>query len=166
MKNFWIIILVIASVGCCSAALFSQKTITPSQPIVHKKWGSLDNYLDSLAVTRPKSYRQPKTMTIQAKPKTLLSQKATKLHIGMTRQQVTNVLGDPTWAQNYTGMPLDWTWRNGKCNPVDVTFNNRMLVAGYDEGWASCSSTTDYAVLPSDSHLCSATGNKLICAIN
>ena len=128
-------------------------------------WGSLGSYLESEQVARPKSYTIHKTRLKPPSPQTKLSTKAIKLKIGMTRLQVKTLLGEPTWAQSYMGMSLDWTWRNGKCNPVDVTFNKKMFVSGFDEGWVQCSKIVDYTDLPADKHLCSNSANQSLCSI-
>ncbi len=94
---------------------------------------------------------------------TALSQKALQLKVGMTRQEVTALLGMPTWAQSYQGMPLDWMWKNGNCNPVDVTFDAKGLVTGYNEGRAHCSKSVYQKDLPNDQSLCSDAKNTSLC---
>lgn len=93
------------------------------------------------------------TLSNHYSAKTLLSEKAKYLQVGMTREQVLKLLDVPTWAQSYRGMPLDWMWRNGDCNPVDVTFDERMRVNGFNEGRAVCFKTV-YMDLPSNDFLC------------
>ena len=95
-------------------------------------------------------------------PHTALSKKALKLKVGMTREEVYKLLGQPTWGQSYEGQPLDWTWRNGKCNPVDVTFDENLRVNGFDEGRVECD-TNVYTDVPSDKHLCSNPDVKKLC---
>jgi len=95
-------------------------------------------------------------------PKTKLTFKAMRLQAGMTRKQVYLLLGKPTWAQTIKGIPLDWTWKNGKCNPVDVTFDQYLKVNGFDEGRAECL-TREYENVPNNIHLCSNSKNHLLC---
>lgn len=97
-------------------------------------------------------------------PKTELSKKTLKLRIGMTRAEVLKVLGTPTWGQSYAGMPLDWTWKNGNCNPVDVTFDGSLHVNGFNEGRASCSDT-EYQDVPDDQYLCTNPDVQVLCGL-
>lgn len=86
--------------------------------------------------------------------KTALSRKATHLKLGMTKAQVIELLGSPTWANTDDGVPLSLAWRNGNCNPVVVTFDKHLLVDGWDEGRVECSDFT-YTDTPDDQYLCS-----------
>ncbi|OGT06931.1 MAG: hypothetical protein A2103_05465 [Gammaproteobacteria bacterium GWF2_41_13] len=97
-------------------------------------------------------------------PKTELSKKTLKLRIGMTRAEVLKVLGTPTWGQSYAGMPLDWTWKNGNCNPVDVTFDGSLHVNGFNEGRASCSDK-EYQDVPDDQYLCTNPDVQVLCGL-
>ncbi|MBU1629372.1 MAG: outer membrane protein assembly factor BamE, partial [Gammaproteobacteria bacterium] len=94
--------------------------------------------------------------------KTALSKKALHLKTGMTKKQVINLLGPPTWAKNETGISLVWLWNNGRCNPVYVTFNKRMRVNGFDEGREECLEEK-YDALPEDQFLCSNKNNQALC---
>lgn len=95
--------------------------------------------------------------------KTELSKKALQLRRGMTPQQVLELLGTPTWAEHYKGLPLGWSWRNGNCNPVDVTFGKNMRVDGFDEGRSECLDST-YVRVPAKRYLCSNADNKSLCS--
>jgi len=91
-----------------------------------------------------------------------LSRKAANVRSGMTRTQVLNLLGPPTWALLPTDSG-DWAeaiddgfnlmWRNGKCNPVTVTFDNRARVDGRDEGTAVCDEKT-WTAVPRPEYAC------------
>jgi hypothetical protein len=74
---------------------------------------------------------------------TTLSQKASRLKLGMTRAEVIALLGSPTWAsiRGDTGefapsapkVALELFWRNPGCKPVVVDFDNNFRVTGWDE---------------------------------
>jgi len=95
--------------------------------------------------------------------KTELTKQALQLHRGMTKAQVLQLLGQPTWARHYKGEALDWTWVNGPCEPVDVTFDEHLRVSGFDEGRAECLDHT-YTDLPNNQYLCSREENKKLCS--
>jgi len=97
--------------------------------------------------------------------KTSLSKKAGYLKLGMTKAQVIKLLGPPTWADSDEGVPLELAWRNGKCNPVVVTFDKQIKVDGWDEGRVECFVTT-YTDLPDDQYLCSNPKNAAMGMIN
>lgn len=88
--------------------------------------------------------------------------KAERVRSGWTRAQVLALLGPPTWALLSTDAG-DWAeaidsgfnlmWRNGKCNPVTVTFDNRGRVNGKDEGRAACSEAT-WTAVPGPEYSC------------
>lgn len=95
--------------------------------------------------------------------RTELSKKALKLRVGMSKQAVYQLLGEPTWALSYKGMPLDWLYRNAQCNPVDVTFDAKGSVTGFDQGRAKCVDQTFSESLPPDRTLCSNPVNHALC---
>lgn len=126
--------LVIVSIGIAETSSISS--LKPSSPVLSK------------------SPRLFKKRHISHFPQTELSRKAMHLRIGMTREEVLVLLGRPTWAQSYKGIPLDWSWRNGFCNPVDVTFDEGLRVNGFNQGRAICLVAT-YEDVPDDENLCS-----------
>jgi hypothetical protein len=79
---------------------------------------------------------------------TSLSEKASHLKIGMSRQEVIKLLGPPTWAVipgdrgQFTlsdpSLSLELHWKNRPCAPVVVQFNRNNRVDGWDEGRAIC----------------------------
>lgn len=97
-------------------------------------------------------------------PQTELSKKAMRLQNGMTREGVLAILGAPTWAQSYKGMPLDWSWRNGNCNPVDVTFDERLRVNGFNQGRATCLDVV-FEDVPGDDSLCQDPHVSTLCGL-
>ncbi len=94
--------------------------------------------------------------------KTALSKKAITLKMGMSKDQVRALLGNPTWAESSPGEPLAWSWRNDPCSPVVVTFDKNMKVKGYDQGRSECVAQT-YKGVPGDAYLCSKNEQKLPC---
>ena len=149
----------------------NSPAVTPAQPSAKPQATS------SIPVGR-RQIVQPKKGAIQQKaattgsmvispkfvPKTELSKKTLKLRIGMTREEVLKILGTPTWGQSYAGMPLDWTWKNGSCNPVDVTFDESLHVNGFNEGRASCLET-EYQDVPDDQYLCANPDVQVLCGV-
>jgi hypothetical protein len=96
-------------------------------------------------------------------PKTDLSKKALHLKIGMSKNEVLKLLGNPTWADSKSEVPLAWAWHNGHCNPVNVSFDKNMEVTGFDEGRAVCFEADDYQVLPDKDYLCTNEEQKNLC---
>jgi hypothetical protein len=95
-------------------------------------------------------------------PKTELSKKAIHLRIGMTKKEVFELLGKPTWANSEK--PLILIWRNGNCNPIEVIFDQNLKVAGYDEGRAECLEKIYFAV-PDDKYLCTHVDKQNLCKV-
>jgi len=83
---------------------------------------------------------------------TPLSQKAARLKIGMTRGEAIHLLGAPTWAiipgdsgkfklpepTVNSSMFFELRWANAGCVPVVVSFDQNMVVKGWDEGRWLC----------------------------
>jgi len=80
----------------------------------------------------------------------------------MNKKQVEKILGNPTWADSDSGVPLTLAWKNGNCNPVVVTFNKKMKVDGWDEGRAECLKVA-YSHLPGDEYLCARSNRHGMC---
>ncbi len=101
-----------------------------------------------------------------------LSKKAATLTIGMPRQNVINLLGNPSWAVipadkgdfhlSSTRVILGLYWKNTPCSPVVVDFDNAYKVIGWDEGRALCG---DDAQLyePSEEYSCSKKDRYELC---
>jgi hypothetical protein len=81
---------------------------------------------------------------IDAHSATKLSEKASEIKIGMSRQSVIRLLGSATWAfipgeEGDCALPnpsigLELYWRNPGCAPVVVQFDHSNIVMGWDEG--------------------------------
>jgi hypothetical protein len=94
---------------------------------------------------------------------TQLSKKASRLRLGMTRENVIRLLGKPKWAviPNDKGefalsdrrIKLELHWHNPGCNPVVVQFNDMLKVTGWDEGRAFCGKDARLFE-PSDEYSC------------
>lgn len=95
---------------------------------------------------------------------TNLSKKAAKLKIGMSRQDVISLLGNPSWAViptdkgdfyiSSSSVALGLYWKNTPCSPVVVDFDNTYKVDGWDEGRALCGDEA-YLFEPSNEYSCS-----------
>jgi hypothetical protein len=131
----------------------------------HSKTSSTKNTKNTK--NKPSPVVTEKEVGINAKyfPVTLLSEKAMLLKVGMTRSQVFELLGRPTWAQRHQGTPLEWTWSNGNCGPIDVTFNNHMRVTGFDQGRNICLDE-EFTDVPGDEYSCENTSVAVLCQMD
>jgi hypothetical protein len=79
---------------------------------------------------------------------TSLSNKASGLKSGMSRQAIISLLGHPTWAvipgdKGPLSLPdprirLELYWKNAPCTPVIVQFDSAYKATGWSEGRVSC----------------------------
>lgn len=101
---------------------------------------------------------------IAAAEVTELSQTASRLQTGMSRQSVIDLLGHPTWAvipgdSGELALPdprigLELYWQNSPCGPVIVQFSaTKREVTGWDEGRAICGEGS-HLLEPSASYSC------------
>jgi hypothetical protein len=103
---------------------------------------------------------------------TALSQKASQLKMGMTREAVIRLLGSPTWASipGDTGefaipapqIALELFWRNPDCAPVVVDFDYNLRVIGWDEGRAICGKDA-HLFQPSEEYSCNKSDRAKFC---
>lgn len=95
---------------------------------------------------------------------TALSKKALNLSVGMTRQEVFNLLGRPSWVElQQNGRALVWSWDNDVCNPITVTFNKKLQVVGFDQGRINCLKVK-FNYKPEKELLCSNKENDDLCS--
>ena len=149
--------------------LLSSKKTSQSSKVTHPLRTSSEHlkFKTKKVITSPTTKPAVALMltdTSKYPPRTELSKKAMQLHIGMTREEVLKLLGKPTWAQSYKGMPLDWSWRNGQCLPVDVTFNESLRVNGFNQGRVTCLDV-NYEDVPGDESLCSSPKVQSLCSL-
>jgi len=95
---------------------------------------------------------------------TKLSKRASKLNVRMSREEVFNLLGWPTWvvmsgdegklALPDPGIELELYWKNPGWRPVVVQFDESYEVTGWDEGRTYCGDDVRLFE-PSDEYLCS-----------
>jgi len=114
-------------------------------------------------VKKPIFSTVPTTESLTKYPaRTTLSKKALQLKIGMTKEDVVHLLGEPTWADGSKGHFLVWSWKNGHCNPIRVTFDKNRQVNGFDEGRLVCLAA-NYTRTPSAQYSCSHKNRKHLC---
>lgn len=103
---------------------------------------------------------------------TNLSKKAATLTIGMSRQDVINLLGNSSWAVIPTDkgdfhlssvrVILALYWKNTPCSPVVVDFDDVYKVIGWDEGRALCGDDANLYE-PSNEYSCSKKDRTELC---
>ena len=103
---------------------------------------------------------------------TSLSKKASGLKIGMSRQSVISLLGNPAWAvipgdKGDFSLPdprirLELYWKNTPCSPVVVQFNSAYKVTGWDEGRAFCGKDAQLFE-PSNEYSCGKGDRSKLC---
>jgi hypothetical protein len=96
------------------------------------------------------SFYSRKIREADKKQKTILSVKAAKLKLSMSKKEVINLLGEATWAKipkdkgefQSDALPLyiklKLMWKNTPCIPVEVSFDNYYKVKGWSEGRGLC----------------------------
>jgi len=103
---------------------------------------------------------------------TLLSRKAGRLQMGMSRSEVIRQLGPPDWVITPADTNKDWkcapgitlnlAWRNGSHYPVVVDFTGNYTVIGWDEGQQEMPVTNSEHRLPPSSLSATQPGRNLL----
>jgi hypothetical protein len=108
-----------------------------------------------------------------SEPVTHLSILARGLKEGLTRRQVVERLGTPTWVflpgdksdfAPSRGEFANLLWKNGPCAPVLASFDASERLTGWDEGRSLCVQTGEYDQLPpAKKFLCKEKGRTHYC---